>query len=149
MTATLRLLAMLCAWGVLLASRPAAAAEFTFRFINDSDRPLALKLFSRAESLREWPAKTKSYSLRPDGAAVQELRIDCEEGERICWGAWMRVETVSGTVGGGGKRDTRITRYSIGAGERGLRECQHCCSICQDGGTSPVARLRDPDGAAR
>ena len=131
-----------------LFAGPAAAADFTFQFINDSDRPLALKLFSRADTHREWPSKTKTYNVRPD-AAVQELKIDCDEGERICWGAWMAVQNVTGMVGSSGRRDTRTTKYVAGAGERGMRECRSCCSVCKDGGKSPIAKLGDPDANAR
>lgn len=126
----------------------ANAAEMTFQLINDTERPLSLKLFSRAESHQEWPAKNKFYTVRPD-AAVQQLKIKCEEGEQICWGAWMKVENVSGEVGASGRRDTRTTKYLYGAGERGIDACTRCCHICKDGALTPVSKLGDPDQTAR
>lgn len=132
-----------------ILGRPVAAAEMTFQLINDSDRPLSLKLFSRAESHQQWPSKTKAYSIRPD-AAVQQLKITCEEGEEICWGAWVTVQEVSGEMQGtDGKRSTRTTRYTAGTGERGTRPCERCCHICKDGALTPVSALRDPNPSAK
>jgi len=125
---------------VLLASATnrVAAAEMTFQFVNDTDRALNLKLFSRGESLRHWPAKTKAYSLRPD-AAVQQLKIDCVDGEKICWGAWMTVQSVAGPIG---QRTVHTSTINAGVGERGMRDCPSCCHACQQGLITPVAALR-------
>lgn len=129
--------------------RPVNAAEMTFQLVNDSDRPLSLKLFSRAESHQQWPSKTKFYTIRPD-AAVQQLKITCEDGEEICWGAWVIVQEVSGEMQGvEGKRSTRTTRYTAGAGERGTRPCERCCHVCKDGALTPPTALRDPNPVAR
>ena len=123
----------------MLGAMPAAAADFTFQFVNDGDRALSLKLFSRAESKREWPSKTKSYSVQP-GTTVQELKVDCDEGEQICWGAWTAAQNPA-AIGGSGQRDIRTTKYLSGAGDRGLRACTDCCNVCKDGAKSPVAKL--------
>ena len=122
------------------ANNRVAAAEMTFQFVNDTDRALNLKLFSRGESLRHWPAKTKAYSLRPD-AAVQQLKIDCVDGEKICWGAWMTVQSVTGEVGNG-QRTVHTGRLNAGVGERGMRDCPGCCHVCQQGTMTPVAALQ-------
>ena len=131
-----------------IAAFTASAADMTFQFINDTDRPLSLKLFSRGESLQQWPSKSKVYTVRPD-AAVQQLKISCTEGEPICWGAWMAVENVSGEIGADGKRTTRTTKYVAGAGDRGVRPCASCCHVCKAGALTPVAKLNDPDYQAR
>lgn len=120
------------------ATNRVAAAEMTFQFVNDTDRALNLKLFSRSESLRHWPAKTKAYSLRPD-AAVQQLKIDCVEGEKICWGAWMTVQSVAGPIG---RQTLHTSTINAGVGERGMRDCPGCCHVCQKGLITPVAALR-------
>ena len=132
---------------LLAATVPAAAADFTFPFVNNTDQALALKLFSRAESHRQWPSKTKTYSLRPD-AAVQELKIDCDDGEQICWGAWMGASS-GGTIGGTHQREGRSSKQVAGAGDRGMESCETCCHVCKDGGKAPVAKLGDGDFAAR
>lgn len=127
----------------------ASSAEMTFQLVNDTERALSLKLFSRAESHQEWPSKTKVYSLRPD-AAVQQLKITCEEGEQICWGAWMTVQNVANEISGpAGQRATRTTKYIAGVGERGLRSCERCCQTCKDGSLTPVTSLSDPNPGAK
>ena len=128
---------------------PVMAAEMTFQLVNDSDRALNFKLFSRGESRQQWPAKTKAFSVKPD-SAVQQIKITCEEGEQICWGAWMTVQTVSGEmVGASGARATRTSTHSTGAGERGQRNCEHCCHICKDGALVPATTLRDSKPGAK
>lgn len=134
--------------GLCLAGTPASAAEMTFQLINDSERPLNMKLFSRSESHQEWPSKTKAYSLRPD-EAVQQLKISCTPEEQICWGAWLAVQRVTGDIGSDGKRPTRTTKYVAGAGDRGNRPCTRCCHVCKDGAMTPVVKLNDPDHQAR
>ena len=130
-------------------STPSTAAEMTFQLINDTDRALNLKLFSRSESRQQWPSKAKAFSIKPD-AAVQQVKIKCEEGEQICWGAWLTVQSVSGEiVGPAGERATRTSTYSTGTGERGLRTCERCCHICKEGALTPVTTLREPDPAAK
>lgn len=121
------------------SSAHVAAADMTFQFVNDTDRALNLKLFSRGESLQQWPGRSKAYSLRPN-TAVQQLKISCTEGERICWGAWMTVQSVSGEIGNG-QRMVRNTQVDAGAGERGLRDCLHCCHVCEVGKLTPVVGL--------
>ena len=128
----------------------AVAAEMTFQLINDTERAMNMKLFSRGESLQQWPSKTKAYSMRP-GTDAQQVKITCEEGEQICWGAWMVTQSASGeVVGPGGERRERMTaRISYGVGERGVRPCPRCCHVCKDGALTPVATLRDPRPAAK
>ncbi len=132
---------------MLAFSPPAQAAEMTFQLVNDTDRALSLKLFSRGESKKQWPAKSKAYSVRPD-AAVQQLKINCEAGEPICWGAWVTVQSVSGGVGNSGYRDTRTSTYQVGAGERGMIDCPRCCHVCNDGELTPVFSLRNNSAQA-
>ena len=138
MTNTVRVILMLTILVFASATNRVVAAEVTFQFVNDTDRALNLKLFSRGESLRHWPAKTKAYSLRPD-AAVQQLKIDCVDGEKICWGAWMTVQSVAGPIG---QRTVHTSTINAGVGERGMRDCPSCCHACQQGLITPVAALR-------
>jgi hypothetical protein len=130
------------------ASAAAPAANMTFQFINDTERTLSMKLFSRSESHQEWPSKTKAYTIKPD-AAVQQLKISCEEGEQVCWGAWMTVQQISGEVGTAGQRNTRTIKYSAGAGERGVHPCKSCCHVCTDGALLKVRKINEHDDAAK
>ena len=151
-----RLAYLLCAIsfvGLSLLNPIALAAQMTFQLTfqltNDTGRTLNLKFFSRAESRQEWPSKTKAFSVRPE-SGVQQIKISCEEGEQICWGAWQTVQSVSGEiVGPGGLRATRTSKFSTGVGERGLRTCERCCHICKDGAMTPVKTLHDPKPEAK
>ena len=140
-------LAVVCA---SVVSVPSNAAEMTFQLINDTERAMNMKLFSRGESLQQWPSKSKAYSMRP-GTEVQQVKITCEEGEQICWGAWMVTQSVSGDlVGPNGERRERVTtRIIYGVGERGVRPCPRCCHVCKDGALTPAATLQDPRPAAK
>ena len=148
MNRLIRLLAAITAICLSVASMPTMAADMAFQFINDTDRSLSLKLFSRDGAHQQWPSKTRAYSVKPD-AAVQQLKISCEEGEQICWGAWMTVQEVSGEIGASGQRNTRTVKHSAGVGERGVRVCANCCHVCKEGALTPVAKLNDPDHAAK
>ena len=141
----LKLLGATCVLAASLGAMPGAAADFTFQFVNDSERALSLKLFGRGTANREWPSKTKSYAVQP-GTAVQELKVDCEEGEQVCWGAWTAAQNPS-AIGGSGQREIRTTKYLSGAGDRGVRACTDCCYVCKDGTKSPVAKLGAEAGA--
>ncbi len=117
----------------------AMAADMTFQFINDTDRALNMKLFSRGDSLQIWPSKSKAYSIRPN-PEVQQLKISCTEGESICWGAWMTMQSVSGQITGS-ERSTSTMTSQVGVGQRGMRECKSCCHICKEGALTPVVKL--------
>jgi hypothetical protein len=125
-------------------SQKVSAAEMTFQFINDTERALSLKLFSRGvdgkQAGQHWPAQTKAYSLRPD-EAVQQLKINCEEGEKICWGAWVVVQSVAGQIGSDGGRSTRTGSHQYGVGQKNFRECERCCHVCQAGVMLPAVKL--------
>ena len=78
------------------------------------------------------------------------VKITCDAGAQICWGAWMKVQTVSGELrGANGERATRTSTHGTGVGERGQRSCEHCCHVCTDGVVVPPTKLRDPNPGAR
>lgn len=120
---------------------PVGAAEMTFQLVNNTDRAMNLKLFSRGESKQVWPGQTRAYSLRPD-AAVQQLKIDCTEGESICWGAWEKLVSEKGEIGNSGRRTTHHISVQTGVGERGTRDCKNCCHICQNGFVVPPVGVK-------
>lgn len=125
----------------------AAAADMTFQVVNDTERSLNMKLFSRADTHQQWPSRTKAYTVRPD-SAVQQLKISCTQGEQICWGAWNTVQSVSGEVGEGGQRATRVSTFNVGAGERGIRTCSNCCHVCTDGAMVPAVTMSNSTAVA-
>lgn len=148
-----RLLRLFCAMVILCLNAfctPAVAAEMTFQIVNDSERAMNFKLFSYGETRQQWPSNTKAYLVKPD-TAVQQLKITCEEGEKICWGAWMKVQSVSGEIVGpnGERRLTRNVAHNFGVGERGQRTCEKCCHVCKDGALLPATTFRDPNSAGK
>lgn len=133
-----------CAWHA-----PGHAADMTFQLINDTERQLSLKFFSRGDSRQEWPSKTKSYVIRPD-PAVQQMKLTCEEGEQICWGAWMTVQSQSGEIyGASGQRTTHTGKVQYGTGERGVRPCEYCCHVCKDGLLTRIVKMSGPPNDAK
>jgi hypothetical protein len=135
--------------GVCALCMSVTAADMTFQLINDSDRLMSFKFFSRAESRQQWPSRTNAFSISPD-AAAQPIKISCTEGELICWGAWITVtNTAREIVGAAGDRAATSSTYSTGVGERGLRVCESCCHICKDGALLPAISLREGGQAAK
>lgn len=122
-----------------------SAADMTVRLINNTERTMNLKLFSNGESHAQWPSKTRAYAIKPD-STEQHLKISCVEGEQICWGAWMDVQTVDGQIGAGGRRDTRSYKISWGAGQRGMNTCASCCNVCKDGSQTRLMKLLESPG---
>lgn len=144
-----RFLAVLSFLMMAAMSASAFAAEMTFQFVNDSEYEMNLKLFARGDSGQQWPSKTRAYSLRPD-AAVQEVKISCETGEQICWGAWATVKSEKGGILSNGQREnTRITKSMAGVGDRGQFSCDYCCHICTDGAVTPMSKLHRPQQSPR
>lgn len=133
----------ICASFVLPAP-VASATEMTFQFVNDTERPLNVKLFSRGESGQHWPSKSRAYSVSPN-PEVQQLKINCPQGEMICWGAWVTVQSVSGEITGG-RRSTSTGTFNAGVGERNNRPCESCCHVCKEGAQLPLVRLRSGSG---
>ena len=124
------------------ATSQSIAAEMTFQIVNDTERDLNLKLFSHGESGQHWPGKTRAYSVRPD-AAVQRLKIECEEGEKICWGAWVTVQAISGPIAGpNGERNSRTGTVQLGVGKNNSKQCEYCCQVCKDGTTTRLFKIR-------
>jgi hypothetical protein len=123
--------ALLC-----LAAGQAMAADMTVQIINNTERALSLKLFSNGESGRHWPGKSRAYSLKP-GTDVQELKIDCEAGEQVCWGAWVTVESVGGQISDAGSRSRRVGTYQYGVGQKNPSFPAPAAATC-----APTARSR-------
>jgi hypothetical protein len=83
----------------------------TFYLRNQTNRVMVLELHGR-ESGRAWPGSNQVYMLEP--GEKKSVLIDCEQGENICWGAWVNGND----------------RISFGVGPDDNRECRSCCSIC-------------------
>ncbi|MDP3898708.1 MAG: hypothetical protein Q8Q62_18710, partial [Mesorhizobium sp.] len=67
-----------------------------------------------------WPGGDENYYL--DDGETKEMSLECEEGESICYGAWIDGDD----------------RQSFGAGPDRDRACSDCCSICVDKTTTTI-----------
>ena len=122
---------------------PATAADIRFQLINDTEYAINLRFFSRGESHQVWPSKSKAFTLKAD-SAIQLVKLSCEVGEQICWGAWMATQTESGEMTGtSGQRSTvRNTTY-YGVGDRGVRSCVNCCQVCIADTLVPAVKITE------
>ena len=104
----------------LLIAAPAAAADMTFFMKNGMPYGVAVELYSR-NRFHRWPGGDEVYLL--ERGEKKSATVQCEAGERICWGAWRNGD--DGTAFGVGPDDTR--------------DCPSCCRICVEKTTSTVA----------
>ncbi len=104
----------------LLFSIPATADEMTFFMKNDHPRAVVVELFGQ-DTGKQWPGNDKVYLLEKGGR--KSVTVDCSEGERICYGAWVNGDD----------------RTFWGVGPDNDRACETCCSICVGKTTEPVA----------
>lgn len=106
-------------------STPASAETLTWQVKSRYPHQVELKFYEKRGSKvkRYWPGTGKVYVLRD--SAVHEYTLRCNDGAKICYGAWVR-----------GKK----TRY-WGVGYRGRKACKNCCYTC-NGGVTPVRTLK-------
>lgn len=125
--------AMLCMLAAFLftttapLSTPASAETLTWLVKSRYPYKVELKFYeknNRGRVIRYWPAgRTKIYALRD--SRVHEYTLRCNDGAKICYGAWVA----------GNKR-----RW-WGVGYRGRKGCKNCCYTC-NGGETPVRTLK-------
>ncbi|AZO20743.1 hypothetical protein EJ070_08695 [Mesorhizobium sp. M1E.F.Ca.ET.045.02.1.1] len=103
----------------LLLSTPALAADMSVFVRNQRQQDVAVELFSR-DSGKVWPGNDKVFLIRPQ--ARKSVPISCDNGEHICWGAWV--------VGN--------DQISAGVGPDNDQPCDTCCFICVEHSTETV-----------
>jgi hypothetical protein len=94
-----------------------ALADMSFYVVNDHRRAIALEFVGRD---RAWPGGDKVYAL--DAGQKKSILIDCEEGERLCYGAW----------------ENGNDQVWWGIGPDRDKTCEHCCRICVTSGMDDV-----------
>ncbi|MCC0056712.1 MAG: hypothetical protein H6883_11305 [Rhodobiaceae bacterium] len=105
-----------------LAQGLAASAEtLTWHFRNDHPNTVSLELYSEDRD-HVWPGGNEVYIL-DDGNEIT-ISIECNSGESICYGAWVR---------------NRSSTY-WGVGYDGEQSCDDCCYTC-DGGETELSIL--------
>lgn len=110
MTSVARMLLAVAAF--LGAALPAFAdGGMTFYVRNETQRAMVMELHGR-ETGRAWPGKGEVYLLEP--GERKSVLIDCQEGESVCYGAWVNGND----------------RISYGVGPDNHSACRDCCSVC-------------------
>ncbi|MBZ9871607.1 hypothetical protein LB542_12165 [Mesorhizobium sp. BR1-1-9] len=103
----------------LVFTTSAGAADMTFFIKNQRGQAVAVELFSRDRET-VWPGDDKVFLIDP--GSRKSVPISCNEGERICYGAWVNGNDA----------------ISAGVGPDNDRPCDDCCFICVDHSTETV-----------
>ena len=108
------------ALGVLagLAS-PAWAEEVTFVMNNHHPNAVEVQLYSQNRDY-VWPSNDEVFML--DDGETKTMSVECEEGESICYGAWIQ-----------GDQNT-----FWGVGPDNSQKCDNCCYTCTGGQTEQI-----------
>ena len=105
----------------LALSVPASAADVTFTMRNNHPNALEVELYSQDRD-HVWPGNNQVYVI--DDGNVHDYALECNSGEKICYGAWLRSDSSS----------------YWGSGYGGEQRCDSCCFTC-DGGPTNVMVL--------
>ncbi len=116
---TIGVLFVLC----VMLTGAAQAESLTWRLRSSYPYIVHFQLFSDDRN-HVWPSASRVWVL--DDSEVHSVRISCNYGEKICYGAWPSGNT------------SRIW----GVGSEGREGCEDCCYIC-DGGTTAIHNLHD------
>lgn len=109
------MLAVLLAIGV----QPALASDVTFVIKNNHPNAVELELYSQDRD-HVWPGGDQVYYL--DDGEVKNIGLACEEGEQICYGAWISGDPES----------------YWGVGPNNTENCESCCYTCSGGSTEEI-----------
>jgi hypothetical protein len=67
-----------------------------------------------------WPSSDEVYLL--DDGETKTMPIECQQGERVCYGAWISGD--------------QSTFWGVGPGK--TQNCDNCCYTCQGGNTEQI-----------
>ncbi|MCW0001275.1 hypothetical protein OE766_23925 [Pararhizobium sp. YC-54] len=119
---TIRQRAGLTALSVLLALgsvSAAAAADVTFQMKNSHPNAVEVELYSQDRD-HVWPGNNQVYLL--DDGETKQIPLSCDEGEKICYGAWISGD--------------KSTYW--GTGPDNAETCTDCCYTCTGGNTEEI-----------
>ena len=111
--------AVLALISVLVLAAPAIAADVTFVMNNHHPNAVEVELYSQDREY-VWPGNDEVYLL--DDGETKTMSVACEEGEAICYGAWIQ-----------GDQNT-----FWGVGPDNSQKCDNCCYICTGGQTEQI-----------
>jgi hypothetical protein len=116
-----RCIAAVCLLASLGAvSATAGAAEVTFVIRNDHPYILELQLYSQNRN-HVWPNGSEVYVL--NDRETKTIPLSCQQGESICYGAWI-------------ENDPNGTYW--GTGPNNANQCTDCCYVCSGGETEEI-----------
>lgn len=102
-----------------IMAAPATADTMSFYMKNETARSVVVELYAQ-DRRHVWPGDDKVYLL--ERGERKSVPIDCNAGERICWGAWRYGND----------------NWSWGTGPDNARTCDDCCSLCVPSGTETI-----------
>lgn len=97
----------------------ASAADVTFMMQNNHPNAVEVELYSQDRN-HVWPGNGEVYVL--DDGETKQMPLSCNEGEKICYGAWIK-----------GDPDTY---WGVGPGNK--EACDDCCYTCTGGATETI-----------
>lgn len=104
---------------VIAAPSVSLASDVTFVMRNSHPNALEVELYSQDRD-HVWPGGNQIYYL--DDGETKTMPLACEEGETICYGAW-----ISGDKG---------TYWGVGPDNS--ENCDNCCYTCTGGETEEI-----------
>ncbi|MBX3573458.1 MAG: hypothetical protein KF694_13995 [Mesorhizobium sp.] len=104
---------------VIAAPSVSLASDVTFVMRNSHPNALEVELYSQDRD-HVWPGGNQVYYL--DDGETKTMPLACEEGETICYGAW-----ISGDKG---------TYWGVGPDNS--ENCDNCCYTCTGGETEEI-----------
>ena len=103
----------------VLIAPAARAGDVTFQIRNNHPNAMRVELYSQDRDY-VWPGDGKDFYL--DDGETKQLPISCNEGEKICYGAWVD-----------GDEETYW-----GVGPNNKETCEDCCYTCSGGQTEEI-----------
>lgn len=117
------ILAVAMCVAALVPVATASAAELQWHIRSEYDRPVSLEFYSQNRN-HVWPGNNEVYVIRDYD--VHNYTLTCNNGEKICYGAWERNNSSS----------------YWGSGYDGKQSCDSCCFTCGAGDTPTVVLNR-------
>jgi len=98
---------------------PAFAGDVTFVMNNHHPNAVEVQLYSQSRD-HVWPGPDEVYLL--DDGETKTMSLSCQDGESICYGAWISGDQSS----------------YWGVGPDGEQTCDNCCYTCEGDETEQI-----------
>ena len=102
------------------STQSAEAGSLLWRFESQHPNVVNVELYSDTRRGHVWPGNNRVYVL--DDYSVKTINISCRNGEKICYGAWVK---------------NRSNLY-WGVGYKNRNRCSSCCWTCNGGQTKVI-----------